>query len=74
MQAVVLREFGSPENLRAEAVPDPNVAAAEEELQAALGTKVRIDGSKFRGSIRISFHSERERNELFKRLLKSSKT
>ena len=29
MQAVVLREFGSPENLRAEAVPDPTPGAGE---------------------------------------------
>lgn len=48
---------------------EPNRAAAEDELQQALGTKVRIEGSKGKGVVKIAYHSERHLNELFKKLV-----
>lgn len=51
---------------------DPNRDAAAQELQDALGTKVKIVGSGARGTIRIEYHSQRQLRELYDRLLKAS--
>ena len=51
---------------------DPNIEAAAQELQDALGTKVKIVGSAARGSVRIEYHSSRQLRDLFDRILKSS--
>jgi ParB family transcriptional regulator, chromosome partitioning protein len=50
---------------------EPNRAAAEEQLQEALGTKVRIEGKGGKGVIKIAYHSDRQLNELFRRLAAS---
>ena len=44
---------------------DPNVRAAEEQLQHRLGTKVRIVRRGDRGKIEIEFYSEEELDRLF---------
>jgi len=44
---------------------DPNVRAAEEQLQHRLGTKVRIVRRGGRGKIEIEFYSEEELDRLF---------
>jgi ParB family chromosome partitioning protein len=44
---------------------DPNVRAAEEQLQHRLGTKVRIVRRGERGKIEIEFYSEEELDRLF---------
>lgn len=45
-------------------VKDPNLAALEEKLQAALGTKVNIKKSGETGQIVIEFYSEEELGEI----------
>ena len=45
---------------------DPNVKAATEELERALGTRVRIiEKSKKRGRIEIDFYSEEDRDRIY---------
>jgi ParB family chromosome partitioning protein len=56
----------------ASGTPDPNRDAAAQDLQDALGTKVKIVGSGARGTIRIEYHSQRQLRELYDRLLKAS--
>jgi ParB family chromosome partitioning protein len=48
---------------------DPNRVAAAEDLQRALGTRVAIVGSQQKGSIRIEYHSSRELQDLYKKLV-----
>ncbi len=50
-------------------VKDPQLAAYEEELQAALGTKVNVKKSGTTGSINIEFYSEEELKTLTDRLI-----
>ncbi|MBC8117571.1 MAG: ParB/RepB/Spo0J family partition protein [Candidatus Saccharimonas sp.] len=51
-----------------EPATDPNRDSAAEDLQRALGTKVRIVGGPTRGSIRIEYHSDRQLQDLYRRL------
>lgn len=54
-----------------EAAPDPNVRAASDELQNALGTKVRIvEINDQRGRIEIEYYSQDELNRIYQRLLR----
>ncbi len=48
---------------------DPNIRRLEEELQRALGTKVRIHTTGKRGKIEIDFYSPAELEQLIGRLL-----
>lgn len=53
---------------------DPNVAAAERRLQAALGSTVNIvRGARGAGKIQISFRSDDELDRLFERLVDDRK-
>ena len=52
---------------------DPNVTAAEESLQRAIGTRVRIVGSGMAGRIEIHYHSADELDGLFRMLNDASK-
>ena len=54
------------------AVVDPNVAAAEERLQRALGTKVRIYQGAKRGRIEIDFFSGEELERVYQMILKAA--
>lgn len=45
--------------------PDPNVRAAIDALERALGTKVNIKGSAKRGRIQIHYHSAKELDRLY---------
>jgi ParB family transcriptional regulator, chromosome partitioning protein len=55
---------------KAQAAIDPNVRAAIEELQNALGTKVRIvELSEQRGRIEIEYYSQDQLESLYQRLL-----
>ncbi len=47
---------------------DPNVRAAVDALERALGTKVRIQGSVAKGRIEIHYHSEAELDRLYRGL------
>jgi ParB family chromosome partitioning protein len=51
---------------------DPNLLAAENELQKALGTKVRIVKAKGAGRIEIRFYSDNELERLHKLLTQVS--
>jgi len=53
---------------------DPNVVAAEESLQRALGTKVSISQSKNGGRIELHFSSQDEMERVYQLILKGSKT
>lgn len=56
---------------KAETKIDPNVKAAVEELERALGTRVRIvERSEHRGHIEIDYFSEAELDRLFQHLVK----
>jgi ParB family chromosome partitioning protein len=52
---------------------DPDLAAVEEELLKALGTKVVITGNAHKGAIRIFYFSMDELNRLFD-IIKGAKT
>lgn len=52
---------------------DPNVVAAEQKLQSALGTKVSIHASKKGGRIELVFHSSEEMERLYGILLDAAK-
>jgi hypothetical protein len=53
---------------------DPNVVAAEETLQKALGTKVRIiQGRKGGGRIELHFFSQEEMNRVYDLVLDATK-
>jgi ParB family chromosome partitioning protein len=55
---------------RKEASRDPNVKAAVDELERALGTRVRIvELSEQRGRIEIEYYSQAELDRLFQRIL-----
>lgn len=54
---------------------DPNVAAAEDSLQRAIGTKVRIfENRKGAGRIEIHFFTAEERDGVFESLLRLKRT
>jgi len=50
---------------RTATTPDPNVRAAIDALERALGTKVNIQGSAKRGRIQIHYHSAKELDRLY---------
>ncbi len=53
---------------------DPNVVAAEERLQRALGTRVRIFQGIRGGRIELYFHSDEELSGLYERLIAASRS
>jgi len=54
---------------------DPNVVAAEESLQSALGTKVRIaQGKNGKGRLELHFYSAEELDRLYDIVLKASRS
>ena len=58
---------------RKEASQDPNVKAAVDELERALGTRVRIvELSQQRGRIEIEYYSQGELDRLFQRIVGSN--
>jgi ParB family transcriptional regulator, chromosome partitioning protein len=52
---------------------DPNVAAAEQALQRALGTRVRILGNGNVGRVELQFHSSDELDRIYKLLIDATK-
>ena len=54
--------------IRGRAAQDPHLAAAEQKLQRALGTKVEILHKRSRGWIRIAYYSVKDLNRLLDRL------
>ena len=52
---------------------DPNVAAAEQTLQRALATKVRIIGSATSGRIEIQYRGDEDLDRLYRILLEGAK-
>jgi ParB family chromosome partitioning protein len=54
-------------------VIDPNVAAAEQTLQRALATKVRIVGSPTAGRIEIQYRGDEDLDRLYRVLLQGAK-
>jgi ParB family chromosome partitioning protein len=58
---------------RKEASQDPNVKAATEEMERALGTRVRIvELSEQRGRIEIEYYSQAELDRLFEHIARSN--
>jgi ParB family chromosome partitioning protein len=58
---------------RKESAQDPNVKAAIDELERALGTRVRIiELSEQRGRIEIEYYSQAELDRLFQHITGSS--
>lgn len=53
---------------------DPNVVAAEETLQRAVGTKVRIQQGKRGGRIELHFYSEEEMERVYQLILEAART
>ena len=51
---------------------DPHLAAAEQKLQRALGTNVRIDHGRSRGWIRIAYYSPKDLDRVLARLTHGS--
>jgi ParB family chromosome partitioning protein len=60
-----LRKVGEPGRPRSKPKRDPNVVAAEEKLQRALGTKVRIFQGKKGGRMELHFYSTEEMNRVY---------
>jgi ParB family chromosome partitioning protein len=52
---------------------DPNVVAAEESLQSAIGTKVRIHQGKKGGRIELHFFSDEEMERVYQIILESAR-
>jgi ParB family chromosome partitioning protein len=50
---------------------DPNVAAAEQTLQRAVGTKVRIVGSPKRGRVELEYYSPEELDRIYQLLVRA---
>jgi ParB family chromosome partitioning protein len=72
-EALVARPV-NPKNVargKASSNPDPNVRAAVESLERALGTKVTIQGSGKSGKIQIHFHSAGELDRLYNGLVEA---
>jgi len=53
---------------------DPNVAAAAETLQSALGTKVKIHQSKKGGRIELHFYSTEELERVYQLILEATRS
>jgi ParB family chromosome partitioning protein len=53
---------------------DPNVVAAEEALQRALGTKVTIAQGKKGGRIELHFHSPEEMERVYQTILQATQS
>jgi ParB family chromosome partitioning protein len=53
--------------------PDPNVAAAEQALQRALSTRVRIVGNGSVGRVEIHYHSGEELDGVYKLLMEAGR-
>lgn len=73
--ARMLKESSFPAGKKGkDAARDPNVAAAEEELQRALGTRVRIlQGRKGSGRIEIHFHDAEQLQGIYDVVHKAAK-
>jgi ParB family chromosome partitioning protein len=75
IEKLVARAVAATDKKRADAAPaerDPNVVAAEEDLQRALGTKVRIVTARKGGRIELHFFSNEELERVYQLLLHSS--
>jgi ParB family chromosome partitioning protein len=53
------------EKIEAEVLQDPNVRAAVEVLERALGTRVRLKGNYLRGKIIIEYHSPDDLDRIY---------
>ncbi|MFA5039157.1 MAG: ParB/RepB/Spo0J family partition protein [Candidatus Omnitrophota bacterium] len=69
---IVQRKSLSVKSRRAPKDRDPYIADLENQLQRALGTKVRILASKKRGKIQIEYYSDEDRERILKILRKAS--
>jgi len=73
LEALVRRAAGEPAaSERSTPSRDPNVAAAEQRLQQAMGTKVSIVLGKRGGRLELHFYSHDELERLFQLLMKAS--
>lgn len=72
VEAIVAR-LGNPKAAKAAkaAQRDPNVAAAEQTLQRAVGTKVRIVGGPKRGRVELEYYSAEELDRIYQMLVRS---
>jgi ParB family chromosome partitioning protein len=61
-------------SVRREVTRDPNVVAAEESLQKAVGTKVRIQQGRKGGRIELHFYSDEEMERVYQLILDAAKT
>jgi ParB family chromosome partitioning protein len=65
---LLVKSFGR-RRVQKKATPDPDIRRLEEDLQRALGTKVRLRRTGKRGRIEIEFYSNDELEALLSRLL-----
>ena len=63
----------APKSARGATRKDPNTAAAEERLRAALGSRVEIHRRRKGGVLQIRFASEDELNRLYEALLRAAR-
>jgi len=68
----IASKMKSPKAKSGTAKVDPNVLAAEKELQRALGTKVRIIKGRKGGMIEIRFYSDEELDRLYRLLMQGN--
>jgi len=75
-EALVARRTRVPGAVEKPARPerDPNVVAAEERLQSAIGTKVRIQQGRKGGRIELHFFSDEELERVYQMILGASRT
>lgn len=73
VEAIVARMSGSKSSkVTRVSERDPNVVAAEQNLQRAVGTKVRIVGGAKRGRVELAYYSAEELDRLYQILVRAS--
>jgi ParB family chromosome partitioning protein len=60
-------------SVRRDVTRDPNILAAEESLQTAVGTKVRIHQARKGGRIEIHFYSDEEMERVYQLIMDATK-
>jgi ParB family chromosome partitioning protein len=75
VEALVARAAAqrSVRSVRRDVTRDPNILAAEESLQTAVGTKVRIHQARKGGRIEIHFYSDEEMERVYQLIMDATK-
>jgi len=70
LENLIQSQDGKPRRVKRKGVQDHEIVALEEELQKALGTKVRINASKKRGKIIIEYYSLDDLDRIIRKIKK----